>query len=227
MTCDHCGGKKSTTKRFFRAVSSRPFWICRRCGKAQPPRYIPAAGKPQLQLATLEYEKLKLALRDVRLKIFVWGPNPKGDRPESVKRRELKKELTDAGYLALYSEETTVDYRLAPLNLQELMQLREKPLVVCIAGSPGPIAEAEALGHLRNEISALSCPMPGKRDIRHKDWQGFCGPWEDSQSSILMMYLGLLRRGYATLWWAEDWRNAAMVIEEQRRQLAEIAPARG
>ena len=154
------------------------------------------------------------------------APNPKGDRPESVKRRELKKELTDAGYLALYSEETTVDYRLAPLNLQELMQLREKPLVVCIAGSPGPIAEAETLASSKPNFCSGS-PMPGKRDIRHKDWQGFCGPWEDSQSSILKMYLGLLRRGYRHALVAEDWRNAAMVIEEQRRQFAEIAPARG
>jgi len=227
MTCDHCGEKKNTAKRYFRAVSSRPFWICGRCGKAQPPRYIPAAGKPQLQLAILEYEKLKLALRDVRLKIFVWGPNPKGDRPESVKRRELKKELTDAGYLALYSEETTVDYRVAPLNLQELMQLRDKPLVVCIAGSPGPIAEAETLGHLLGTKFLLWLPDAWKKGYTAQGLASILRTLGRQPEFYTDSDLASCAVVTATLSWAEEWRNVALVIEEQRRQLAEIAPARG
>ncbi len=181
---------------------------------------------PMAADAVVEFEKIRIEMAKVSLKVLIWGPTPKSRWPEAPKRRELKEELSKAGHKAMFSEGLSFDSGVLPVSIQELMQVKDKPLTVCIGGSFGPVAEAETLGRLLGPKFLLWLPETVKKGYTGQGLAKTLGTTgrppqfygaADLDSCILVT---------ATMHWVEEWRGIALGVEQEKKFLDDLAPAK-
>jgi hypothetical protein len=149
VTCKDCGAKlRVKRRRYFRGITKRAYQICDECGRAQSHsvEFNPAAGA-NIDAAAIMYEKFRRTYDRIKLKILVWGPDPRVATPASQKRIEIRDALRKLGHEAFFSEELMFDRtNTVPANLQERVQLEDMDAVICLASDFGPLQEFQEFG---------------------------------------------------------------------------------
>lgn len=150
-------------------------------------------------------------IRSVSLSILVWGPGLKSSSPVARKRKEIREELIQLGYNAMFSEELSVSGQEFSLKSEEFAQARAAHLIVIlIEDAPGAIAEAHDFCNHPDIAPNIYLMIPQ----RYKD--GYSG-----QGAIRN-----LENGYSGVYWYEDDEigncnvmRRALIRAEARREI--------
>ncbi len=146
MICRSCAQTiRFGRRRFFRQISTHSYVICDKCGKAQhrSVEFNPT-HRAFRDEALVMFEKTRMLLGKVKLKILIWGPDPRSKEPLAEKRNEIRATLEEQGHKVYFSEDLIFDKSyLVPANVQERVQVDEMDAVVCLAKNPGALQEAQ------------------------------------------------------------------------------------
>lgn len=89
------------------------------------------------------YEARLREVEKVPLTILVWGPNPQSESPVAKKRNEIREELKDLGYNAMFSEDLSIQAGDISEKAKEFAQALEAHLIfILVESAPGALAEA-------------------------------------------------------------------------------------
>lgn len=141
---------------------------------------------------------------------------------EYLKREQIRDRLRARGHDAYFSEElVSKGPSVASLEAQELAQLSNSDLVVCIGSSPGSASEAAAFKHLLGRGVLFWLPEKGKgtfsdlataETVRHAGGKAPVFKMDDLDSCVLSA---------ASCEWVEQKSLLAWQIDEQRKLLAD------
>jgi hypothetical protein len=100
-----------------------------------------------------QYRRYLKKVQEFPLALLVWGPGPSGGDLYR-KRLEIRAQLRDRGFAAVFSEEVERDCPVPDMSLRvkELLQLCSADLVVVIQASFGSVAEVHDFASLGQAI---------------------------------------------------------------------------
>lgn len=164
---------------------------------------VPVIGnlfRPRTDAARHELERFKgryeAHLRDIdliALSVLIWGPGMASESPVLQKRKQIRQELLDRGFVALFSEDVDEGFpattAIASLRSREHAQAQAAHLVIILVeDSAGALAEAEAFSSDPDIAWKVFILAPTKYR------QGFSG-----QGTFR-----LLEEGYGGMYWYEN-----------------------
>jgi hypothetical protein len=136
-----------------------------------------------------QYEKHRRLVELFPLTVLVWGPGQSKESRVAEKRRQIRQELLDQGYVAYYGEDLTDSEDITSLLSQEFAQaLSVHLVVVLVEDAQGALGEAEDFGSHPDVAWRIFVLAPE----RYKN--GYSG-----KGTFL-----LLERGYGAMFWYAD-----------------------